>query len=103
MVKEVVTDRLRVNIDIENEKSDDNRSYHINSDKIFKMLNFKPKHSIKDAINSLLDAFDKKNGDFSFLIMTFILMLKGCKILELSSESYIISYWWRRFYRKSFS
>ena len=66
MVKEVVTDRLRVNIDIENEKSDDNRSYHINSDKIFKMLNFKPKHSIKDAINSLLDAFDKKNGDFSF-------------------------------------
>ena len=66
MVKEVVIDRLRVNIDIENEKSDDNRSYHINSDKIFKMLNFKPKHSIKDAINSLLDAFDKKKGDFSF-------------------------------------
>ena len=66
MVKEVVSDRLQVNIDIENEKSDDNRSYHINSDKIFKILKFKPKHSIKDAINSLLDAFEKKKADFSF-------------------------------------
>ena len=77
MVKEVVTDRLRVNIDIENKKSDD-RSYHINSDKIFKMLNFKPKHSIKDAINSLLDAFDKKNGDFK-LDNDIYFNIKGCK------------------------
>lgn len=66
MVKDVVTERFNTPIDIENVKSDDTRSYHINSDKIFKVLNFRPKYSIKEAINSLLDAFENKHEDFSF-------------------------------------
>ncbi len=37
--------------------SDDNRSYHINSDKIVKKLGFKPKHSVEDAIRDLCKAF----------------------------------------------
>ena len=41
-------------------KSDDNRSYHINSDKIKKILNFTPKYSIEDAILELCNAFKKK-------------------------------------------
>lgn len=37
--------------------SDDNRSYHINSDKIVRHLDFKPKHSIEEAIRDLCKAF----------------------------------------------
>ncbi len=43
-------------IDIIFEKSDDNRSYHINSDKIKEVLDFKPKRSIEDAIFDLTKA-----------------------------------------------
>lgn len=35
----------------------DKRSYHVNSDKIKKVLDFTPKHSIEDAIISLCSAF----------------------------------------------
>ena len=41
-------------------ESNDNRSYHINSDKIMKNLNFEYKESIESAIYSLKDAFEKK-------------------------------------------
>tara|TARA_B100000965_G_scaffold163343_1_gene136099 strand:+ start:7249 stop:8244 length:996 start_codon:yes stop_codon:yes gene_type:complete len=43
-------------IEIIFEKSDDNRSYHINSDKIKEALDFKPKRSIEDAIIELTKA-----------------------------------------------
>jgi nucleoside-diphosphate-sugar epimerase len=39
--------------------SDDNRSYHINSDKVKRILGFSPKHSIEDAIRDLCKAFRK--------------------------------------------
>lgn len=37
--------------------SDDNRSYHINSDKIANVLSFKPRHTIEEAIRDLCRAF----------------------------------------------
>ena len=37
----------------------DNRSYHISSEKIKNELNFEPKHSLKDAITDILTAFDR--------------------------------------------
>jgi nucleoside-diphosphate-sugar epimerase len=37
--------------------TDDIRSYHVNSDKITRMLGFRPKHSIEDAIRDLCKAF----------------------------------------------
>jgi nucleoside-diphosphate-sugar epimerase len=40
--------------------TDDNRSYHINSDKIARALGFKPKYTIEDAIEGLCDAFEQK-------------------------------------------
>jgi hypothetical protein len=40
--------------------SNDNRSYHISSDKIFKLLKFKPEFTISDAINDLKKAFENK-------------------------------------------
>ncbi len=54
-VKSIIGDE----VEIIKKKSDDNRSYHISSDKIIKELGFKPKHTIKDAIIELKSAFDK--------------------------------------------
>ena len=47
-------------IELEYSKSDDNRSYHIDSQKISKILNFKPKKNINEGIKDLIAAFDKK-------------------------------------------
>jgi len=37
--------------------TDDIRSYHVNSDKIQRVLGFKPKHNIEDAVRDLCKAF----------------------------------------------
>ena len=37
--------------------SDDNRSYHVNSDKIHRALGFRPKRTIEDAVRDLARAF----------------------------------------------
>ena len=55
-VKSVIQNKK---IDIKIEKSDDLRSYHINSDKIKNILDYKPKRNVKFAINELKDAFSK--------------------------------------------
>ena len=39
----------------------DKRSYHVNSDKIKKILNFNTKFNIDDAVNSLCNAFQDGN------------------------------------------
>lgn len=44
-------------IPIEVTTSDDPRSYHINSEKIYKALGFKPKHTIEEAVRDLCKAF----------------------------------------------
>ena len=62
LVKKVVQNELK-NIDeikIKRTSSDDNRSYHINSDKIKNALGFTPKRSIEMAAGDLCKAF--KNG-----------------------------------------
>ena len=53
-VKEILGD----DIIIETYPTDDNRSYHVSSDKIQKTLNFLPKHTIRDAIRDLKFAFE---------------------------------------------
>lgn len=59
LVKKVIEKRYPdKKVDIERTESDDNRSYHINSDKIKNELNFIPKHTIEDAINEICDAFE---------------------------------------------
>jgi nucleoside-diphosphate-sugar epimerase len=47
----------RGNIPIEITASNDPRSYHINSDKIARVLGFKPKHTVEDAARDLCIAF----------------------------------------------
>jgi nucleoside-diphosphate-sugar epimerase len=39
--------------------SDDNRSYHISSQKILDILGFKPTHSIEEAVVDLKEAFER--------------------------------------------
>ena len=54
-VKEVVGDDIKLKMF----PTDDNRSYHISSKKIKKILNFDSKFTIKDAIEDLQKAFEK--------------------------------------------
>ena len=46
-------------IQIVRTKSDDIRSYHINSDKIKEQLNFEPKLTVENAVQDLCTAFKK--------------------------------------------
>ncbi len=54
-VKEVIGD----DINIEVFPTNDNRSYHVSSEKIKNVINFEPKFTIKDAIKDLKIAFEK--------------------------------------------
>lgn len=53
-------------IKIVNTKSDDNRSYHVSSQKIKDILNFETQFTVQDAVLDLKNAFEKK-----LLINTF--------------------------------
>ncbi len=68
LVKNVVEKEFpeKKNIEIIKTSSDDNRSYHINSDKINKILGFKPKRSIEKAVKDLCKAFKEKKIINSF-------------------------------------
>ena len=61
LVKKVVEKEFpeKEEINIIKEISDDNRSYHINSDKIKNFLNYSPKRSIENAVQDLCKAFKK--------------------------------------------
>ena len=65
-IKKLITCKIIV------KKSNDPRSYRMNSDKI-KNLKFQFKYSIKDSVQSLIDNFDKKfkpsdiNWNYNFL------------------------------------
>jgi nucleoside-diphosphate-sugar epimerase len=54
-VKEVVGDDVR----LITTPTDDNRSYHISSEKIKNQLGFEPTHTIHDAVTDLVGAFEK--------------------------------------------
>ena len=62
VVQKVVQDEFPEfgKIQIITTKSDDNRSYHINSDKIKKILNFQPTRGVEDAVKELCNCFKKK-------------------------------------------
>lgn len=54
MVKEIMADE---NLSIVHQTTDDNRSYHISSEKISQELGFRPRKTIGDAIHDLKKAF----------------------------------------------
>jgi len=59
IVKKVVEEEFpgRKPIEIVTTPSDDNRSYHVNSDKVRRVLGFQPKRNIEDAVRDLARAF----------------------------------------------
>ena len=61
VVKKVVQEEFpeKGEIEIVTTPSDDNRSYHINSDKIKKQLGFQPRYSVEDAVRELCQSFKK--------------------------------------------
>src|SRR5712671_3370530 len=59
IVKRVVEEEIpgRREVNIVTTPSDDNRSYHVNSDKIRRILDFRAKRTIEDAVRDLSRAF----------------------------------------------
>src|SRR3989344_3711313 len=55
IVKNVIDDN---SIEFEYLSTTDTRSYHINSGKIKRILNFEPKYTLEDAVQSLVDAYN---------------------------------------------
>ena len=85
IVKNVVQEEFpeKGNIEIIKTASDDNRSYHINSDKIKEKLSFKPKYSIEDAVRELCFNF-KKNKILNSFEDDFYFNVKRLKRLKIS-------------------
>ncbi len=59
LVRKVVIDEFpdRADLEIVTTPSDDLRSYHINSDKVNRVLGFQPRHTIEGAVRELCAAF----------------------------------------------
>lgn len=68
IVKRVVAEDMpeRGAVHIVTTPSDDTRSYHVNSDKIYRMLGYRPKRTIEDAVRDLTRAFRNHLLDDSF-------------------------------------
>ena len=59
-IAEITKQVMGEDVNIIQEKSNDNRSYHISSKKILDILNFRTNLTIKDAVIDLKNAFEKK-------------------------------------------
>ncbi|NNF79445.1 MAG: SDR family oxidoreductase [Rhizobiales bacterium] len=78
IVKRIVQEEMpeKGDIDIVTTPTDDIRSYHINSDKIQRELDFKISHSIEDAVRDLCKAFkagklpDSMSNDWYYNVKT---------------------------------
>lgn len=59
-IADLVKENLqRPDVEIVVEPTNDNRSYHISSEKIHRVLGFKPKHTIGEAVRDLKNAFQR--------------------------------------------
>jgi nucleoside-diphosphate-sugar epimerase len=58
-IAETVKDAVGDDVKLVTSHSDDNRSYHVSSKKIQNELGFEAKHTIRDAVEDLCEAFDK--------------------------------------------
>ncbi len=65
-IGELVKEKIGDDIVIDHQPTNDNRSYHISSNKIIKQLGFSPQYSIEKAIEDLKQAFEKKLLSNSF-------------------------------------
>ncbi|MBT9140776.1 MAG: UDP-glucose 4-epimerase [Dehalococcoidia bacterium] len=56
-IAEMVRSVVGKDVEVVTTPTDDNRSYHISSEKIKRELGFVPQHTIEDAVRDLVDAF----------------------------------------------
>ena len=61
-VKSIIGD----DVTIDQTSSDDNRSYHVSSEKIKQILGFETKYTVKDAVLDLKNEFEKKSLNNTF-------------------------------------
>ena len=59
-IANLVKNSINKNVEVKIESTDDNRSYHISSNKIINNLNFKTNYTVENAIKDLIDCFNKK-------------------------------------------
>ena len=57
---QMVVDVIGADVKVERVSTDDNRSYHVSSEKLRTSLGFRPQYTIKNAVEDLRDAFEKK-------------------------------------------
>ena len=57
-IAEMVRDAVTGEVDLEVTATDDDRSYHISSERIQRLLGYEPQRSIENAVADLVDAFD---------------------------------------------
>ena len=79
-VKNIISKKTSTKIKVIKTKSNDKRSYHINSDKIFKELGFKAKRKVDDAIIEIYDAFKKNKIPKSFDNLNYFNVKKMLKL-----------------------
>jgi nucleoside-diphosphate-sugar epimerase len=58
-IAELVKKTINKNVNLKILPSNDNRSYHITSNKIYEVLGFKMKNNVEHAIKELVEAFEK--------------------------------------------
>ena len=58
-IADIVRDVVGENVEIITQSTDDQRSYHISSEKIKEELNFESRHTLVEAVNDLLIAFQQ--------------------------------------------
>ena len=79
-VKNIISKKTSTKIKVIRTKSNDKRSYHINSDKIFKELGFKPKRKVDDAIIEIYNAFKQGKIPKSFDNLNYFNVKKMLKL-----------------------
>jgi nucleoside-diphosphate-sugar epimerase len=57
-IAEIVRGVVGDDVEVVVTPTDDHRSYHISSERIERELGFRPRHTIEDAVRSLVEAFD---------------------------------------------
>lgn len=58
-LSQIVKNVIGEDVEMVVSETDDNRSYHISSQKILDTLGFKPTHSIEEAVVDLKEAFER--------------------------------------------
>ena len=79
-VKKIISKKTSTKIKVIKTKSNDKRSYHINSDKILKVLGFRAKRKVDDAVTEIYNAFRKNKIPQSFDNLNYFNVKKMLKL-----------------------